>query len=287
MGKKRSTEKTRKIRVGAVQMIAEKYNPEANITKALAFCDRAAKAGVQYLCFPECAATGFDWTKEKDGARKVYTEPVPGPMADRFAEKARDTGMYIIMGMVERKGKSLYNTAFLVGPEEGYIGRQRKVLAERVFRSGTEANVFDTRFARIGIFICADMRSPELSRLLVLKGAHVLFQPTAYFYTDNVVQNKPKKRNIGKCVSQRSRAMENGVHLIMANIGRPDYVNNSRIIKPYHQGPEPVLARATRKEQLLTAEIEFDPGANNPRRSLERSPEIFRELGKIYLDLTS
>ena len=76
----------------------------------------------------------------------------------------------------------MYNTAFLVGPREGYLGRHRKVLAEAVFAPGTEAEVFPTRYGPIGVFICADMRSPELARLLALRGARVLFQPTNYFH---------------------------------------------------------------------------------------------------------
>ena len=281
--------KTRTIRVGAMQMICRDNKPEANVAKAMACCDKAAGRGVQILCFPECASTGFDWIRRKNGPAKVYAEPVPGPMVDRFAAKARQTGMYIIMGVVELAGRTgrakpvgkaqrgLYNTAFVVGPEEGYIGRQRKVLSEGAFLNGIEANVFETRLARIGIFICADMRSPELARLLVLKGAQVLFQPTAYFHKDG---KDIRRRYMGKCCCQRARAIENGVHLIAANIGRQEFVNNSRIITPAHQGPEEVLARATRREQLLVADVRFDPEANGALDVVKRSPHLFRELAK-------
>ena len=130
---------------------------------------------MQILCLPECAVTGFAWLRNKRDMELVarQAEPVPGPLVKRFAAKAKETGMYIIMGMVEKpKGSTkIYNTAFLVGPDEGYIGRYRKIISEHVFEDGTDAHVFDTRFGRIGIFICADQRSPELSRLLVFKGA--------------------------------------------------------------------------------------------------------------------
>ena len=275
--------KMRTIRVGAVQMICRDNKPEANVAKGLSYCDKAADRGVEILCFPECASTGFDWLRRKNGPAKVYAEPVPGPMVDQFADKARQTGMYIIMGVVERAGgkkKGLCNTAFVVGPEEGYMGRQRKVLSERVFLDGTEANVFDTPLARIGIFICADMRSPELARLLVLKGAQVLFQPTAYFHKDGKDAKDIRRRYMGKCCAQRARAIENGVHVVAANIGRNEYVNNSRIIAPAHQGPEQVLARATRREQLLVADIRFDPKGNTALGVIRRSPHLFREFAR-------
>jgi predicted amidohydrolase len=274
--------KSIRVRVGAVQMISEKDDPQGNICRALEYCDRAAKRGVRILCLPECASTGFDWVDEKGSADTVYAEPVPGPMVERFAAKARETGMYIIYGLVERpQGSSkIYNTAFLVGPEEGYIGRHRKVLAESVFEPGTDANVFDTRYGKIGIFICADMRSPELARLLVLKGARILFQPTNYFHSDGL---DVRRRYMGKCTAQRSRAMDNGVHLVIANGGRREYINNSRIVAPEHQGPEPILTRATRREQLLVAEIEFDREGNGAAAAARRSPWLFKELAHEML----
>ncbi len=267
-----------RVRVGAVQMISQQGEIGANVAKALNYCDQAAKKGVEMLCLPECASTGFEWLGDRDAAAKVYAEPVPGPMVEVFAEKARATGMYIIFGVVERprNSKKIYNTAFLVGPEEGYIGRHRKVHAEKVFAPGAEAPVFDTRYGKVGIFICADQRSPELSRLLALKGARILFQPTNYFHADGV---DIRRRYMGKCTAQRARAMDNGVHLVIANAGRPEYVNNSRIVEPNGQGPEHKLAYATRKEQLLVADIEYEREDNRVLQAAARTPWLFKELG--------
>ena len=266
------------MRVGAVQMISQQGEIGANVAKALNYCDQAAKKGVEMLCLPECASTGFEWLGDRDAAAKVYAEPVPGPMVEVFAKRARATGMYIIFGLVERprNSKKIYNTAFLVGPEEGYIGRHRKVHAEKVFAPGAEAPVFDTRHGKVGIFICADPRSPELSRLLALKGARILFQPTNYFHADGV---DIRRRYMGKCTAQRARAMDNGVHLVIANAGRPEYVNNSRIVEPNGQGPEHKLAYATRKEQLLVADIEYEREDNRVLQAAARTPWLFKELG--------
>ncbi len=271
--------RSQKVRVGAVQMISRLDRVQDNVEKALSYCERAAQKGVEILCFPECASTGFEWLDHRDAATKVYAEPVPGPMVRAFAAKAREKDMYIIFGMVERPRNSrrIYNTAFVVGPEEGYMGRHRKVFSEKVFADGTEAPVFDTRYGRIGLFICADMRSPELARLLVLKGARVLFQPTNYFHRDG---GDIRRRYMGKCTAQRARAMDNGVHLVIANAGRPEYVNNSRIVAPNSQGPEEQLARATRKEQLLVADIAYDLEENRVRQAAGKAPWLFRELGE-------
>jgi predicted amidohydrolase len=280
----KSTQNNRRVRVGAVQMISSNWDLAGNVHKALSFCDRAAKKGVQILCFPECASTGFDWVQQKPPTEDVPAEPIPGPIVRRFAEKAKQTNIYIIFGMAERPrgSKRLYNTAFLVGPEEGYMGRYRKILSERVFTDGREANVFETRHGTIGIYICADMRSPDISRLLVAKGAKVLFQPTNYFHPDGI---DIKSRYAGKATAQRSRAMDNGVHLVVANAGREEYVNDSRIIAPFGQGPEPQLARATHREQLLTADIEFDRDRNLIAHQAKERPWLFKEMGETMVRL--
>jgi predicted amidohydrolase len=272
------------VRVGAVQMISEDNAIEANVAKALDYCDRAARRKVQILCLPECAANGFDWLREGK-AGDVRSEPVPGPMVEVFAAKAAETDMYIIIGLVEqpKRSRKLYNTAFVVGPAEGYMGKFRKVRSEHIFEDGNEAPIFETRYGKIGIFICADMRSPELSRLLVLKGARILFQPTNYFHPDG---RDIKRRYMGKCTAQRARAMDNGVHLVVANAGRSEYVNNSRIIGPNSQGPEEALAKATRKEQMLVADIEFDPRSNGVRSTILREPWLFNELAEEIRKVT-
>ena len=276
------------VRAGAVQMLSALEHPAGNIEKALRFCDVAATRGTQILCFPECASTGFDWVSQEGADRSVYTEPVPGPMVERFAAKARALDMYIIMGMVERppRSKKIYNTAFVVGPVEGYMGKYRKIYAEKVFAPGTEAPVFDTRLGRIGVFICADMRSTEISRLLVLKGATILFQPTAYWAVEVSGAYYTRRYLEGKHVSQRSRAIDNGVPLVVANIGRMDRVNDSRILMPNTQGPEQNLVRARRKEQLLVADVPLDALHNKAKDAARSRPWLFRELGQEMLRAT-
>ena len=277
-----------RARVGAVQMIADSTNVRGNVEKALNYCEKAESAGVNILCFPECASTGWEslWCTDKKYRHKFYAEPIPGAMVEAFEKKARETNMYIIFGAPEitKESNGLYNTAFLVGPDEGYIGKHRKISSEPVFEDGEEANVFETRYGIIGVFICSDMRSPELSRLLAIKGANMLFQPTLYFHEDGMHM---RKKYCGKCTAQRARAMDNGVYLITANAGCSEYVNNSRIIGPDGQGPEPTLAGATKKEQLIFADIEFQIGQNRVNEMAARNPWRFRELGREMMQLGS
>lgn len=272
---------TETVRVGAVQMISRNGDTPANIVKAMAFCDRAAKRGVQILCLPELASTGFDWLKNDRMARRLHSEPVPGPMVTQFEQKAAETDMYIIMGVVERSRRSRkrFNTAFIVGPTEGYIGKYRKIFAERMFEPGTDVPVFETRHARVGIYICADKRCPEISRLLNFRGASILFQPTNYYCRKKgTTQPEARRTYEGKVAAQRSRSMENALPLVVANAGRKEYVNNSCILAPTSQGPQRFLGRATRKEQLLVADVEIQRNRSFPASYVRRVGWLYEEL---------
>ena len=146
-----------------------------------------------------------------------------GSSVELFVSLAAELDVYIIFGCVEREEGSddVFNTAFVCGPTEGYIGKFRKVTSEKEFVDGTEAPVFETRYGTLGIFICSDMRLPELARLLVLKGASMLFQPTNYFHAITPPDEVPA-RYLGKQNAQRARSIENGVPLICANAGRAE-----------------------------------------------------------------
>ncbi len=275
---------TTTVRVGAAQMISVNGRTPGNVAKAMQFCDRAAGRGVQILCFPEMASTGFDWIRD-ERFEKLHAEPVPGPMVEQFERKAAETGMYIIMGVLEqpRRSRRYYNTAFVVGPTEGYLGKYRKILAERVFAPGTEAPVFETAYGAIGIYICADKRSPEIARLLALRGATILFQPTNYFLRRRrVTQRELNRFYQGKFTSQRARAMENDLHVVVANAGRTGYVNNSCVIGPDSQGPSPLLARATQPEQLITADVALTRHRDFAQAMGKRAGWLFEALAAEF-----
>ena len=139
--------------------------------------------------------------------------------------------------------------------------------------------VFETRHARVGIYICADKRCPEISRLLNLRGASILFQPTNYYCRDKCITQPEVRRTYeGKFAAQRSRSMENALPLVVANAGRKEYTNNSCILAPTSQGPQRFLARATRKEQLLVADVEIQRNRSFSATFVRRVGWLFEEL---------
>jgi predicted amidohydrolase len=109
-------------------------------------------------------------------------EPVPGPSTQYFGTLAKQHNLYIVAGLVERDGKSIYNTSALIGPDGGMIGKYRKVTLPRSevtsgITPGHEYPVFDTRFGKVGMMICYDGFFPEVARQLAINGAEIIAWP--------------------------------------------------------------------------------------------------------------
>ena len=210
--------------------------PHDNLQSMVEVLDRAGreKPDVVLLTetFPERGVKGT-----------VYdlSEPIPGPVTEVLARKAREYHTYIITGMLERAGGKAYDTAVLVDRQGRIAGKYRKVhlpLAEVEGGEtpGSEYPVFDTDFGRIGILICWDMFFPEAVRILRLEGANIVFVPIA---------GDPGALHYD--VATRAFALDNGVYLVTSvSEGRA-----SRIVNPNGE----VMAETT--DGLATAEIDL------------------------------
>lgn len=182
------------VTVGAVNWKGEWGNKAANLDKIKAKIREAARLGIDILCFPELALSGYECSEEAGPQRPcaLHTEAaetIPGPSTEDIARLTRELDIYVIVGMPERDAgdpKARYISAAVVGPE-GVLGSYRKLhLATPptwtevyCFRPGNELPIFDTRFGPIGIQICADFwKYPEAVRILTLKGANIVFVPT-------------------------------------------------------------------------------------------------------------
>jgi len=113
----------------------------------------------------------------------AVAEPVTGPTVIAVSELCRETGQHVILGMAEREGNALYNSALLIGPN-GLAGKYRQLHLDRCGRMwATPGNLplttFDIPLGRIGLLVGHDINFPEASRLLSLDGADVVCTPAA------------------------------------------------------------------------------------------------------------
>lgn len=139
----------------------------------------AARQKADLVVLPETiTATGNRVSYEQ------AAEPIPGPASDYFGKLARQHGLYLVAGLVEREHHLIYNTAVLMGPDGALIGKYRKAALPRTeieagIAPGADYPVFDTRFGKVGLMICYDGFFPEVARQLSNRGAEVIAFPVA------------------------------------------------------------------------------------------------------------
>ncbi len=182
------------IHLAAVVQLTSTSDSEANLERAEEFVRVAAARGAVLVATPE--NTSFLGPHEEKVRR---AEAVDGPTCARFSALAEELGIYLLLGSFnEASGDPArcYNTSVLFGPDGERLAIYRKLhlfdveVPDRVsFREsstvlpGSEIVVVGTRYGRLGLSICYDLRFGELYRRLVELGAQILAVPSAFTAT--------------------------------------------------------------------------------------------------------
>ena len=237
------------MRVAVAQIEPKLGERERNLEACLQRLEESVAAGAQLLVLPECAVPGYMFDSLEEGLS--YAEEVPGPTTEAFERACERLDAYVICGMLQRDGDLLRNAAVFVGPE-GLIGTYWKTHlpflgVDRFVTPGDELTVYDTPLGRIGVEICYDLRFPEVTRTLALKGADLVAHPT----------NFPMAAKIQTELITVARAAENRVYLLTANrVGKErwgEFCGWSQIVDPYGKR----LAEAGETEEaLLVADVD-------------------------------
>src|ERR1043165_6016125 len=163
---------------------------EANVAKHVDLIEQAAKEGVQLLCMQEIF-TGPYFCAEQTTRWYDSTEQIPdGPTTKLMQQLAKKHNMVIVVPIYEEEAPGVYyNTAAVIDAAGTYLGKYRKNHIPHVapgfwekfyFKPGNLGYpVFDTAYARVGVYICYDRHFPEGARELGLAGAEVVFNPSA------------------------------------------------------------------------------------------------------------
>ena len=196
--------KSRKVTVGLVKVLAEWARPKRNLRHLEAVTEGLASAKLDILVTPECFLDGYMIRERQKCTRaKLRACSVSGPddpLIRRAAGVGERLGCYMVFGATERgRNRSLHNVAYLFDRAGGHVGTYQKVHANRPYKRGDELPVFSTDFGTVGIIICADRRWPENIRVLRLKGAEIILNPTWGFYGED------------NTAIMRTRAYENGI----------------------------------------------------------------------------
>jgi predicted amidohydrolase len=268
------------MKVAVAQLDPQLGETERNLAACVARMEEAAAAGARLLVLPECAIPGYMFSSVEEAL--PHAEEIPGPSTEALERACRRLDLHVVCGLLERDGDALRNAAVLVGPG-GLLGTYRKthlpVLGvDRFVVPGDELPVFDTPLGRIGIEICYDLRFPEVTRTLALRGADMVAHPT----------NFPMAAKAQTELITVARAAENRVYLLTANrVGKErwgEFCGWSQIVDPYGTR----LAEAgEREETLLLADVDLEkardkdyvvPGEYELYLFGHRRPELYGAL---------
>jgi N-carbamoylputrescine amidase len=212
-------------RVGLVQMSCSP-DPDANLDKAADRVREAARAGANIVCLPELFGAQY-FCQREDAELFDLAEPIPGPSTERLSAVAREEKVVVVASLFERRAAGLYhNTVALLQNDGSLGGIYRKMhipddplYYEKFYFTPGDLGfkAFDTSVGQVGALICWDQWYPEAARITALRGANLLFYPTAIGW------HPAEKERFGSAqydawqTIQRSHAIANGVYVASVN----------------------------------------------------------------------
>jgi N-carbamoylputrescine amidase len=263
---------------------------QANIEKHIPLIEQAAREGVQIICMQEIF-TGPYFCAEQTTRWYDSTEHIPdGPTTQLMQELAKKHSMVIVVPIYEEESPGVYyNTAAVIDADGTYLGKYRKNHIPHVapgfwekfyFKPGNLGYpVFDTAYAKVGVYICYDRHFPEGARALGLNGAEIVFNPSATVAGLSEYLWKLEQPAHAVANAYFVGAINRVGHEQPWDIG--EFYGQSYFCDPRGQ----FLANASRdKTELITAELDFDKireVRNTWQFFRDRRPETYDELVQL------
>jgi len=217
--------KRKVVNVGLLQLACDD-DPQVNMEKTAKGIRKLAEAGAQIICLQELFRSLY-FCDVEDYENFKLAETIPGPSTSTLADLAKELGVVIIASLFEKRAEGLYhNTTAVVDADGAYLGKYRKMhipddpgYYEKFYFTPGDLGykVFATRYGNLGILICWDQWYPEAARITALKGAEILFYPTAIgWHKDQDIDTNDDQYQAWQTI-QRSHAVANGVPVVAVN----------------------------------------------------------------------
>ena len=260
----------KKVKIGIIQSKISD-NIQKNINSAIKNIKKAASKKAKIICVPELFLSNYFCQTESHSNFKL-AEKIPGKTTKIFCELAKELQIVLMISLFEKKTHGFYHNTSIVISEKGKIlSKYRKMhipddpgYYEKFYFTPGDLGFksVKTKFGKIGPLICWDQWFPEAARLTALKGAQIIFYPTAIGW------HPKEKREFGKTqlnswiTMQKSHAIANGTYVVAVNrVGvekkgnkKIDFWGNSMIIDP---SGEIIGELGNKKEEILIREIDY------------------------------
>jgi len=275
--------------IGLIQT-AVSDDPDHNLKHALDMAGLAISKGARIISLPELYRAPY-FLQYEDTDASAYAETIPGQSTEAFSALAREHGAVIILPIYERAASGEYYNSAVVIDADGrvlfpayrkvHLHNDPPIYDKRYVRAGDRYRLYDTRCGRIAVLISNDQWFPEAARAVALRGAELIFYPSAI---GRAVADEPFKGDWREAweIVQRSHAIANGIHIATVNrVGEEGgirFFGSSFIADAFGN----VIARASdADEEVLVAEV--DLSMNEVARERwnffrDRRPETYRAL---------
>ena len=258
-----------KTKIALVQMKMSS-DLKKNIQNATNKIKIAAKKGAKVICLPELFLTKY-FCQVENHKNFNLAEKIPGPKSHLFSLLAKELKIILIISLFEKKTSGLYHNSSIVINEKGKIlGKYRKMhipddpqfYEKFYFTTGDLCfKSFKTSKGNLGTLICWDQWFPEAARLTALKGAEIIFYPTAIGWHPKEKKKFGKSQLNSWLSIQRSHAIANGVYVAAINrVGtekqgnkKIEFWGNSVMFDPSGN----IVKKANLEENILICEIDF------------------------------
>jgi agmatine deiminase len=287
--KQNSISAKKTVMIGLIQTSVSQ-NIANNMAKTTEKIEQAAAQGAQIICLQELYRTIYFPQRENQNVA-CLAESIPGESTNLFSKLAKKHKVVIVAPLFEKaKNGRFYNTAVVIDSNGELKGTYRKAhipqdpyfYEKEYFAQGdSDYGVFETAYARVGVLICYDQWFPEPARINVLKGAEIIFYPTAIGYVKGYTSQDGDWHDAWKTV-QRANAISNGVHVAAVNRvgeeGDLEFWGGSFISDSFGK----VLAEAsTTKEEIMVTYVDL---SSNKRIQdgwgflRNRRPDTYKQL---------
>jgi N-carbamoylputrescine amidase len=199
---------------------------EKNVERALDFVREAAGQGAGIVCLPELFQSQY-FCQTEDHANFELAEEIPGPSTAKLGDLARKLDIVIVASLFEKRAAGLYhNTAAIIDADGKYLGKYRKMhipddplYHEKFYFTPGDLGfqAWPTARGTIGVCICWDQWYPEAARLTALRGAEILFYPTAIGWHPKEKKQYGETQHAAWETIQRGHAIANGCYVAVPN----------------------------------------------------------------------